>query len=122
MKFKIAKSTDVYYTNIFGKPIEEKAKYYIYRSFLFGLWKKYLWFETKDFRINRHISVCVPAEGDKYYVFYFDNKRNATAFFTEEDAKKMLNNIYNCPDDFIRILDKPCSALHQCSTILEHIK
>ena len=114
MKFKIERVTRVSQTNIFGRPIEEETKYYIYRSFLFGLRKKYLWFERKSF--------FEDPEDNRYYVFYFNNRRNATSFSTEEDAQKMLNDIYNYPDDFIRILDKECSKIHQCSTILEHIK
>ena len=91
MILKIQKTTVIDKRNINGKVLETHEVYRIYRSFLFGLFRMYL-------------NIC---PGNSWEISYqvrvnYEPYDYATTFSTYQEAERLIEEIRNNPDKFIK--------------------
>ncbi len=93
MKFGIEKYERCISRTIEGKKVLSNVEYYIYRSYFFGLIRRYLWFSCmQGCRIAHEVR----------FQYVWCKSFGATAFMSETDAMEVLNVIREHPDKFVR--------------------
>lgn len=93
MKFGIEKYERCISRTIEGKKVLSNVKYYIYRSYFFGLIRRYLWLSCpQGCRIAYEVR----------FKYVWCKSFGASAFMSETDAMEVLNVIREHPEKFVR--------------------
>lgn len=99
MKFKIIKHKEVVETNIFGKPARIKTYYTIERVVWF-FFRFALEFTGQG---GSSLRVAIHQCDEKVYVRY-RLPHLATHFYTRQQARDVLHDMYQNPDKYIRTI------------------
>lgn len=93
MKFGIEKYERCISRTIDGKKVLSNVEYYIYRSYFFGLIRRYLWLSCPH-------GVRIAYEVRFKYVWR--KSFDASSFMNETDAMEVLSVIREHPEKFVR--------------------
>ena len=93
MKFGIEKYERCISRTIEGKKVLSNVEYYIYRSYFFGLIRRYLWLSCPH-------GVRIAHEVRFKYVWR--KSFDASSFMNETDAMEVLSVIREYPEKFVR--------------------
>ena len=91
MRIGIEKRETCISRTIEGKEVLTNVEYYVYRSYLFGLFKRYLWFSCP-------YGVRIAHEVRFKYVW----RKSASSFRDEKCAMEVVEEIMEKPDKFVR--------------------
>lgn len=95
MRIGIEKRETCISRTIEGKEVLTSVEYYVYRSYLFGLFRRYLWFS------------CPYGVKIAYEVrFEYTRRKGASSFRDEKCAIGVVEEIREHPEKFVRYVKK----------------